>query len=132
MPAIQFADLIPLYPLHWTTIIRYVALLIALGILIFAGDEANIMFTLVLAMFAIVIGADLYSPMLHVSRLFIFLIRVLTLALPLVIAGMAPTEGTRGMGFILVAIGIPLLGLMFLTCVFGPTLGDPRVWGWCV
>ncbi len=131
MPEVQFSNLVPPYPLHWTTILHYLALLGVVAILTASGDKATVLFTLVLAVLALALGADLYSNMLRLPRVFIFLLRVIIFTLPIVIAGMAPTEESRSLGFLAAILGLPLLGLTFLTCILGPTLGDPRIWSWC-
>lgn len=131
MPEIQLSDLVPSYPLHWTTILHYLALLSVIAILTAARDKATVLFTLVLAVLALALGADLYSNLLRISRIFIFLLRVVIFALPIVIAGMAPTGESRSLGFLAAILGLPFLVLTFLTCILGPAMGDPRIWQWC-
>lgn len=124
-------ELIPLFPLHWTTIIHYLLLLGAIFMLTVSGDQASIIFTAVLALFALMVAADLYSHLLNIDRLFIFLIRVLILALPIIFAGMAEVEEVRQISVVLAALAVPIIVMTFLTCWLGPSIGDPRVWGWC-
>jgi hypothetical protein len=131
MPNIQFADLIPHYALHWTTILHYLALLGVIAILTTSGDKSSVLFTLVLAALALLIGASLYTHLLGISRVFIFLIRVLIFGIPVVIAGMAPNEQARAFGVAVAILGLPLLILVFFTCWIGQPIGDPRLWGWC-
>lgn len=130
MPTINPADIIPAFPLHWTTIIHYIMLLGMLLILTFSGEEANLLFTLVLALLALLVGADLYAAELGLSRLWIFLIRVLMLGIPILVAGMAPRGGTRSIGIAMVLLATPLLFFTFFTCMF-PSIGDPRMLPWC-
>jgi hypothetical protein len=130
MPTITLAEIVPAYPLHWTTIIHYIMLLGMLVILTFSGDQANLLFTLVLALLALLVGADLYAAELGMGRLFIFLIRVLLLGIPILVAGMAPRGDMRTVGILLVVLAAPLLFFTFFTCMF-PSIGDPRMLPWC-
>jgi hypothetical protein len=131
MSTITLAEIIPAYPLHWTTIIHYIMLLGMLVILTFSGEEANLLFTLILALLALLVGADLYATELGLDRLFIFLIRVLLLGIPILIAGMAPRGNTRTIGIVLVVLAAPLLFFTFFTCALPPSIGDPRMLPWC-
>ena len=123
--------LLPRYPLHWTTIIHYVLLLSALVILTIASDKAGVFFTILLAIFALTVGANMYSYLLSVPRFFIFLLRVVILGLPLVIAGMGELEEVRAVGFFMGALALPLLVSTFVGCWF-PVLNDPRIAYWCI
>ena len=125
-------ELIPLYPFHWTSILHYLLLLGAIGMLTISGDKASILFTVVLAVFALLVAADLYSQLLAIDRLFIFLIRIAFFALPIVFAGMAEIEEVRQLGVFMAALALPILVMTFLTCWLGRTIGDPRVYGWCI
>ena len=124
-------ELIPTYPLHWLTILHYLLLLGAIVMLTISGDKASISFTIVLAIFALLVAADLYSQLLNIDRLFIFLIRIVFFGLPIVIAGMADVEEVRQVSVLLAALALPILVMTFLTCWLGPSIGDPRIYGWC-
>ena len=124
-------ELIPVYPFHWTTILHYLLLIGAIVMLTISGDQASILFTIVLAIFALLVAADLYSQLLGIDRLFIFLIRIIFFGLPIVIAGMADVEEVRQVGALLAVLSLPILVMTFLTCWLGPSIGDPRVYGWC-
>jgi len=125
-------ELIPLYPFHWTSILHYLLLLGAILMLTISGDQASIVFTIVLAIFALLVAADLYSTLLHIDRLFIFLIRIVFFGLPIIVAGMADVEEVRQVAILLAALALPILVMTFLTCWLGPNIGDPRIFGWCV
>ena len=125
-------ELIPLFPFHWTTILHYLLLLSAILVLTVSGDQATIFFTIILAIFALLVAADLYSHLLNIDRLFIFLIRIIFFALPIVFAGMADVEEVRQIGIFMAAMALPILVMTFLTCWLGPSIGDPRVFGWCI
>ena len=132
MPSFPVSSLIPPFTWHWTTILHYLMLLGALSALALAGDESSLVLTPVLAIFALLVGADLYLPLLSIQRVFIFLIRVAIFGLPIVIAGLAPTEQSRATGVGLAVLSVPLLALTVLTCYIGsdPVI-DPRILSWC-
>jgi hypothetical protein len=130
MQAFDFSQLIPPYPLHWTTILHYLILLVTIFLLTASGDKTPTVFIFVLAVLALADGADLYAGLIHLAQIFIFLIRVILFGVPVVIAGMAPTEQSRSMGVLLAILGAPLLALTFVSCMLGP-IGDPRILGWC-
>lgn len=131
MPNIPLTTMIPAYALHWTSILHYLLLLSTLAVLTVSGDQATVLFTLVLASLALITGADLYAQLIKFNRIFIFLIRVYMVGVPIVIAGMAPVEGTRVLGVLMVLFSAPLLGMVFATCAVGTPIGDPRLLTWC-
>jgi hypothetical protein len=124
------AQLIPPFPLHWTTILHYIVILAAIAMLMTSGDKAPMSFLFVLAALALLAGIDLYSPLLNVSRIFVFLIRFGIFGIPVVLAGLAPTEQARSLGVVTAIIAFPILVVTFITCLLGP-LGDPRIAIWC-
>lgn len=130
MPAVDFRLLIPAYPLHWTTIVHYLLLLGTLMLLLLAGDRASLIYILVLAVEALLIGADLYTHLIAIPRVFTFLNRVVIFGIPVAMTGMAGTEEARTVGGIMAVAALPLLVVTFITCWLGP-LGDPRLLAWC-
>jgi hypothetical protein len=130
MPNISANMLLPSYPLHWTSILHYIVMAIALFALVTSGDKASILNILVLAFLALLTGADLYIDRINMPRLFIFLIRVLILAIPLIMAGMAPTEQTRNLSVVTAILAFPILLVTFFSCII-QILGDPRIMSWC-
>jgi hypothetical protein len=130
MPAVNFALLIPPFPLHWTSIAHYLVLLGAILLLLFAGDKTSIVYIAVVAIEALLVGLGLYSNLVAVPRLFIFLGRVLLLGIPVVLAGMAPTENARTVAVLMAIVALPLVVVLLITCLLGP-IGDPHVLSWC-
>lgn len=130
MPDFEWAQLIPIAPLHWTTIIHYLILLGAFFILIASQSDVSLVYIFILAGVAIVTGADLYSNLINFPRFVIFMLRVAMVGLPLIIAGIAPAEELRGIAIILGALGFVIFAITFLTC-FIPFLADPRIVHWC-
>lgn len=130
MPNITAAQLLPTNPLHWTSILHYLVLALAIFSLVTSGDKASILHILILAMLALLTGADLYVDRISIPRLFVFIIRVLIMAIPLIMAGMAPTEQTRNISILTAVFAIPILFITFFSCVI-QWLGDPRILSWC-
>jgi hypothetical protein len=130
MPHINANALLPTAPLQWTSILHYIVLVSALFILITSGDKASIFYILILATLALLTGADMYVDRLAIPRLFIFIIRVLILGIPLILAGISPTEQTRSLSGLTAFLASPILAVTFFTCFLGD-LGDPRLVSWC-
>ena len=120
---------LPLYALHWTTIVHYVLLLLAVVILGSSEGDVPTLFLVVVAAFAAALVANLYINLIPVDRLFQFLIRVAIFGLPMVLAGTSPTGGTRALSVIASILAFPIMVLTFISCMLG-ALGDPRILAW--
>jgi hypothetical protein len=131
MPNLDYRLLIPFAPWHWTTILHYLVLLGALAMLFFSGEEAGLLFILAVALLALLTGLDLYIGYVHVTRVIVFFIRTGIFVLPIVNAGTAKREEIRVVGGLTAFVAMPLFALVFLSCVLGPPLGDPRILPWC-
>ncbi len=126
MPAdLAINQLIPPFTWHWTTILHYLLLLGTIALLTTASDKASLLFTLVIAALALLIGVDLYASLIQIPRLFFFLIRIVIFAVPVISAGMGGTEATRQLSVGLAILSFPLLVLPFASGFLGP-IGDPR------
>ena len=125
-------QLIPLSPLHWTSILHYGVLLVTLYMLVTSGDKTPLLYIIILGVEALLVGADLYIDKVAVTGIFIFLIRTVMTAVPIVMAGWSPTETARSAGIVAAILAIPILVLTFFSCNLG-ALGDPRIFalGWC-
>lgn len=130
MPDITVAELLPTQPLHWTSIIHYIVLFLALFTLVTSGDKASILYILILAALALFTGADLYINRFPMPRLFVFIIRVLILGIPIILAGLSPTEQTRNLSVVTAIFAFPILVMTFFSCWI-PFLADPRIVSWC-
>lgn len=132
IPDIPITDLIPPYPLHWTTILHYLLLLGTIAMLTASAERSSLIFTLIMAAFALIVGADLYLNLLPMSSMFVLLLRMGMFGVPIVLAGMAPTEQARNIGVVLAILSAPILALTFLNCLipYAP-LTDPRIISWC-
>lgn len=131
MPNIPISMLTPPFPLHWTSILHYILLLGTLAVLVTSGDKTSILFIILLGVLALIIGADLYLTRIYMPRIFVFLIRVVMVGLPAILAGMSPSEQTRALSGIMALVASPILVLTFFTCNLGPVFGDPRIINWC-
>ncbi len=127
MPNIEPSAFIPWHPLHWTSIFHYILLLAALFILMSSRSDVSIIFILFLGLLAMVTGADLYAERLGFVGCFaLFLFRTGMVALPLLLAGLSPSEETRAVALVTgLGVGVPLFFAMFLG-YFIPFLADPR------
>ena len=130
MPNISTDQLLPTAPLHWTSIMHYLVLAVAIFTLVTSGDKASILHILILAALALLTGADLYINRMPMPRVFVFVIRVLILGIPIIMAGMSPTEQTRSLSVVTAIFAAPILVMTFFSCMI-PFLGDPRIASWC-
>lgn len=130
MPNIPTEQFLPTAPLHWTSIIHYIVLILAIFTLVTSGDKASILYILILGALALLTGADLYINRLPIPRLFIFITRVLIVGIPIILAGLSPTEQTRNLSVVTAIFALPILVITFLSCVI-PFLADPRIVSWC-
>jgi hypothetical protein len=130
MPDITVAQLLPTAPLHWTSILHYLVLALAIFTLVTSGDKASILYILILATLALLAGADLYINRFPMPHVFIFIMRVLILGIPLILAGISPTEQTRSLSVVTALLAFPILVMTFFSCWI-PFLGDPRIMSWC-
>lgn len=130
MPDIAISEFLPMAPLHWTSIMHYLVLITAIISLLGSGDDAPMLYILALFAVALLTATSLYLNFLSLPRLFVFLIRVIMLAFPLILAGMGPTESTRQFGILMALVSAPILAITLFGCLLG-TLGDPRIALWC-
>ncbi len=130
MPNITTDQLLPTAPLNWTSILHYIVLAAAIFTLVTSGDKASILYILILGALALITGADLYIDRFPMPRVFIFIIRVLILGIPILLAGMSPTEQTRNLSAFTAVFAFPILAITFFSCMIR-FLGDPRIMSWC-
>lgn len=131
MPNFPLSDIIPPYPQHWTTILHYVLLLGAIAMLGMSGDKSSMFFTFIVAALALFTAADLYIGLISIPQFVVFMLRVGMFGLPVILAGLAPTEQVRSVGIVLAFVALPLFVLTFLTCPLGGYFMDPRIQSWC-
>jgi len=131
MPNIpDLSAVLPMAPLHWTSIAHYLILVGALVMLFVSGDKSPMSFILVLLIWAVVLGVSLYLNRLPLPGLITFLVRVAILGIPLLMAGLGPNRETRQLGVLTAIIALPLLVSTLMGCWFN-FLMDPRLAGWC-
>jgi len=131
MPNINWSEFTPMAPLHWTTIIHYLLLLGAVGILLTSGDKVNNFYILIIAAFAISVGIDLYVDRISLYRIAVFVVRVAMVGIPLSIAGIAPTDANRNLGGLCAFLALIILALTFFNCFLPWPIPDPRIIAWC-
>ena len=110
---------------------HYLVLATAIFTLVTSGDKASIIYILILATLALLTGADLYINRMPMPRVFVFVIRVLILGIPIVLAGMSPTEQTRSLSLVTAIFAAPILVITFFSCMLPLFLADPRIEVWC-
>ncbi len=126
----ELQQFIPLFPLHYTTIINYLLLLGTIVTLGIAGGGADtpLSFIFIMAVMAGLIGTNLYLNYFpNIPRFAIFLGRVSLFAIPLMLTGLSPNEQSRGLGVMLAVIGFPLFVLIFVNPYMPAFLVDPRI-----
>jgi len=129
MPNIALQQIIPPDPWHWTTIFNYLLVLVALGTLVTAGgdDETPLSFLFSLAVLAAMVGLNLYIPFFPIPIFFIFFYRVAMFAIPVILAGLSPTESSRQLGVLMSVIAFPLFIMIFGNPYVPLFLKDPRL-----
>jgi hypothetical protein len=130
MPNFTTDQLLPTAPLNWISILHYIVLLLTIFTLVTSGDKASILYILILGTLALVAGADLYIDRFPMPRLFIFIMRVILVGVPIMLAGMSPTEETRNLSVVIAIFAFPILVMTFFSCWI-PLLADPRIKAWC-
>lgn len=132
MPHISFAQLAPTAPLNWISICHYLVLLMSIYMLVTAGEKTPLLYIIILGVQALFTGASLFIDKVYLIKVIAFLIRVGIVAIPLVLAGWAPTENTRQAGVTMAIMAAPILLMTFLSCLV-PFIADPRIinMGWC-
>lgn len=126
----QIQTYLPLAPFNWTSILHYLLLIGAIGML-FASGDAPMPFIIVMLILALLIAASLYVNFLPFGdRIFVFLIRIGIFAVPLILAGMGPNEASRQAAVFLTLLAAPLLVITLMGCYL-PAFADPRIAFWC-
>jgi hypothetical protein len=112
--------------------VHYLVLIGTIAMLMSTGDQTPTIFLFVLATQGLLTGASLYANFFPVVLLFVWLARVAIFAIPVVIAGMGPTETTRSLGVFIAIMAAVILVSTFVTCTID-IAGDPRLRliGWC-
>ena len=112
---------IPPYPLHFLTIIRYVSLLLLIAIAL-SPNEGGTTFLIMTGLSAVLIVADVYSGAFIPNRFVVFLIRVLAVVVPILMAGTGPDKNTRGLAGMTGALGIPAIIVMLAVPWIDPAI----------
>ena len=112
--------------LHYLNILHYLLLLGGILLLGASGSKSPLLFIIVTAVLMLITAADLYSNLLGLSLFIVFLMRVGMFGIPVVIAGLGPTERARGLGILVAILAFPILVALFLGAWF-PILSDPRL-----
>lgn len=106
--------LIPTAPLHPITILHYLLVLGALGLVIFSGDEGGTMFTALAGGIAFAAVVNIYGRLFGLPGFVLFIVRVLMVMFAVILTGTAPSEKTRSYAIILVLLALPILFVLFI------------------
>ena len=113
--------------LHYINILHYLLMIGAVAMLSTAGEKAPVVYLMITAVLMLVTAADLYSDMLNIPFFAIFLMRVVMLGVPMIVAGLGPTSQARGLGILGAILSFPIMVALFLGAWF-PFLADPRLY----
>lgn len=127
----ELSSVLPIAPLHWTSIMHYLLLLGALAMLFVSSGNSSNGFVITIMALALVTAASLYIDRLPLTRLYVFLIRVGLAAMTMLLAGLGPNKFSRQMGLLISLFSLPLLTSTFLGCMVS-VLMDPRIASWCL
>jgi hypothetical protein len=113
--------------LHYLNILHYLLMIGAVALLGSAGEKSPIIFLIVTAALMLFTAADLYSDMLGIPFFAVFLMRVGMLGIPMISAGLGPTQQARGLGILAAIPAFLILLVLFLGAWLSPSLTDPRL-----
>lgn len=132
MPNIPLNVFLPTGPTNWISILHYLILVGTIYMLVTAGEKTPLLYIIILGVQALSTGASLFIDRIVILPIFVFLTRVLVVAIPIILAGWSPTENTRSAGITTAIFGAPILAMTFLSCNIS-ILADPRIinLGWC-
>ena len=125
MPEIEIAQYLPTAPTHWLSISHYVILLLSIAIFASTGEDAPMVFLVVVGALMLVTALHLYIDLVRLDRFAIFVIKTAVFVLPVMLAGLSPTEQARGLSILAALFGAAILVAGFMGCLFTP-LVDPR------
>ena len=124
MPDIGFAPgtFIPPYPLHFLTIIRYITLLFIIFIVISPREGGGTTFLLLLGVAALLNVADIYGSAVIERRFTIFLIRMMAIVVPILLAGIGTDKSTRQIAIVVATLGVPSATILLFAPFIDPSL----------
>ncbi|NDJ54385.1 MAG: hypothetical protein GYB68_15050 [Chloroflexi bacterium] len=129
MDNFQLVWLVPFATWHWTTIFNYGIILICLFLVVGTSGDVPILFLVGVALVAFAGAANLYSNLFAAPLFLIFVIRTIMLAGSLALAGLAPTEETRGIAIVMNLFTFPIFVMLIINCFLPGFIQDPRVLG---
>lgn len=114
--------LVPPNPLHFLTIIHYLALLFILVVVISPAETGGTVFLILLGVTGLLIVADIYGAEVIRVGITLLLIRVGAVAIPIILAGTAEQPSSRQvMGFVAL-LGLPSVATFLFLCGLDPAV----------
>ena len=125
MPDISITPglLAPPYPFHVLTIFRYISLALILVLVLSPREGGGVVFLILLAVAAMLIVADVYASAIIERRFFLFIVRVLVVAFPMMLAGTGSDKTSRQLMVIIALLGVPSILILLFVPWFDPSLG---------
>jgi len=121
--AIGAGSFVPPHPFHFLTIIRYVSILFVLFIYVSPRESGGLVFMLMLGATALLMVADIYGAEVIERRFTIFLIRVMAVVIPIILAGTGTEKTTRQTAILVALMGMPSVGITLFMPFLDPSLG---------
>ena len=114
--------LAPPYPFHVLTIFRYISLALILVLVLSPREGGGTVFLILMAVAAMLIVADVYASTIIERRFYLFMIRVLAVAFPMMLAGTGTDKASRQLMVVIALLGIPSILILLFVPWFDPSL----------
>jgi hypothetical protein len=122
LPELTVEAFAPPYPLHWLQIVRYLVLLGTFIIMILPREQSSTTITMLLGALALVTVGDVYGNKYIRSAFTVYMLRIMMIVIPVLMAGTSPDEQGRAAGIFLAILSVPGLLIMLLVPWFDPLL----------
>jgi hypothetical protein len=106
--------------LHVLTIIRYISLALILILVISPREGGGTIFLLLMAGVVLLIVTDIYAAAIIERRFMLFLVRVMAVALPMMMAGTGTDKSSRQLMVMVALLGLPGTLIMLFVPWFDP------------
>lgn len=121
--SIGTSTFVPPHPFHFLTIIRYLSILFILFIYISPRESGGLVFMLLLGVTALLMVADIYGAAVIQRRFTVFIIRVMAVVIPIILAGTGTEKTTRQTALFVAIMGMPSVGITLFAPFLDPALG---------
>ena len=121
--SIGVSTFVPPHPFYFLTIIRYLSILFILFIYISPRESGGLIFMLLLGVTALLMVADIYGAAVIQRRFTVFIIRVMAVVIPIILAGTGTEKTTRQTALFVAIMGMPSVGITLFAPFLDPSLG---------